>query len=237
MEVNKTDSELFGKDEKIRTATKGRPKVNEDLARRLFQANKYTTGQIATQLQCHPETVRRLRRRLEKEGVLEVVTDIRTKNFVEADFDQECINAKGTSFLEWLSTKRKHPRKVFNFCRRVWVKTWDKPSLVRVRDTDDRLGDELCLKFLADWTDAVNNERNRDRKKNIRPLFAFLGRGDLNDDYMTMRQSRDPRPVRKIPEINSPEFPLLFVKCLEEMEKINPEFGACLLYTSPSPRD
>ena len=226
MEVNKTDKEIFGEDEKTRIKTKGRPKINEDLARRLFQANKYTTKQIANQLNCHPETVRRLRRRLEKEGVLEVVTDIRTKNFIEADFDQECKNAKGTSFLEYMSTKRKKPRTVFNFCRRVWAHTWDKPSLVRLMDDSDSLGDQLCLKWLAEWTDAENNERNRTRKKLIRPLLAFLKRSDLNDQYMTMRQSRDPRPVKKIPEINSPQFPLLFVKCLEEMVKVHDEYGA-----------
>ena len=227
MEANKTDSQIFGTEDQIRVKTKGRPKVNEDLARRLFEANKYTTGQIATRLKCHPDTVRRIRRRLEKAGVLKVVTDIRTKNFVEADFNEECKNAKGTiGFLEWLATKRDKPRKVFNFCRRVWVGTWDKPSLVRVRDENDPLGDELCLKFLKDWTDPVHNERNRDRKKQIRPLFKFLGRGDLNDEYMAMRQSRDPRPVKKIPEINSPTFPLKFIECLKEMEKIHDEFGA-----------
>lgn len=226
MEVNKTDKEIFGTDEPTRIRTKGRPKVNEDLARRLFEANKYTTGQIAGQLKCHPETVRRLRRKMEKAGTLEVVTDIRTKNFVEADFDQECKNAKGTSFLEYMATKRAKPRKVFNFCRKVWDKTWGKPSLVRVRNQDDVLGDELCLKFLKVWTDPIHNERNRDRKKQIRPLFEFLNRDDLNTKYLTMRQSRDPRGVKKIPEINSPKFPLLFIECLEEMEKMHDEYGA-----------
>ena len=228
MDAKKTDSQIFGKEETTRIKTKGRPKVNEDLARRLFEANKYTTNQIATQLRCHPDTVRRIRRRLEAAGVLEVVTDIRTRNFVEADFDQECINAKGTSFLEWLSTKRKKrgARRVFNFCRKIWVFTWEKPSLVRLMDEGDSIGDELCLKFLKDWTDPEYNSRNRDRKKQIRPLLAFLKRGDLNDQYMAMRQSRDPRNVKKIPEVNSPTFPLKFIECLEEMEKMHDEYGA-----------
>jgi len=230
MSEGKTDNEIFGKDEPTRTATKGRPKVNEDLARRLFQANKYTTKQIARQLTCHPDTVRRIRRRLEANGVLEVESDIRTKSFVEADFDQECINAKGTSFLEFMTAKRKNPRKVFNFWRKVWDKVWKKPSLVTASDPSDPLGDKLCIEFLKVMMDPVNPKRNRDRKKYIRPLFKFLGRGDLNDKYLTMRQSRDPRSVKKIPETNSPTFPLKIIECLYEMEKIDMNFGRAIRF-------
>ncbi|MBA7491585.1 hypothetical protein ES702_02133 [subsurface metagenome] len=230
MDEGKTDSQIFGKDEITRIATKGRPKVNEDLARRLFQANKYTTGQIAKQLKCHPDTVRRIRRKLEAAGILEVDKDIRTKSFVEADFDLECTNATGTSFLEWLTTKRKDPRRVFNFCRKVWDKIWNKPSLVRVMDKDDQIGDQVCLKFLMEMTDTTHNERNRDRKKFMRPLFKFLGRSDLNDKHLTMTQSRDPRSVKKIPEINSPIFPLKFEECLFAMEKIDPAYGQAIRF-------
>ena len=125
----RTDNEIFGPDEVKRVATKGRPKVNRDLARRLFEADKYTTKQIATQLTCSEETVRRVRRELEAKGTLEVITDIRTANFIEADFDAECKNAVGISFLELLASKRKHPKKVFNFCRKVW-NLWGKPCLL-----------------------------------------------------------------------------------------------------------
>lgn len=225
--VRVTDNEIFGKDEPTRTATKGRPKVNEDLARRLFQADKYTTGQIAQQLVCHPETVRRIRRRFEAAGVLEAETGIRTKNFVEADFDAECVNAMGISFLEWLATKRKNPRRVFNFCRKTWDKIWGKPSLVNVAYRNDKLGDKLCLEYLKVFDDP---DRSRDRKKLIRQLFKFLGRSDLNDRYMAMTQSRDPRAVKMIPEINSPDFPLKFMQCLDEMERIDPDYGSAIRF-------
>jgi len=227
--VRVTDSEIFGPDEDVkkRVRTKGRPKVNEDHARRLFQADKYTTGQIAIQLACHPDTVRRIRRRLEAEGVLEAEKNIRTKNFVEADFDAECVNAMGISFLEWLATKRKSHRRVFNFCRRVWDKVWGKPSLVNVAYRNDKLGDKLCLEYLKVFDDR---DRSRDRKKLIRQLFKFLGRSDLNDKYMTMTQSRDPRSVKKIPEINSPTFPLKFEECLLAMENIDPAYGQAIRF-------
>lgn len=227
MNEGKTDNDIFGPDEETRIRTKGRPRVNEDLARRLFQSERYTTGQIAKQLQCHPETVRRIRRRLEAEGIIEVEKDIRTKSFVEADFDAECFNATGISFLDWLATKRKKPRKVFNFCRKTWDKIWGKPSLIKAADRDDQLGDKLCLEYLKVFNDP---ERSRDRKKLIRPLFKFLGRSDLNDKYMTMTQSRDPRSVKKIPEINSPDFPLKFVQCIDEMEKIDYNYGLAIRF-------
>ena len=86
----KTDNEIFGPEEVNRIATKGRPQVNRDLARRLFDAEKYTTSQIATQLKCSVYTVRRIRREFEDDGTLSVETNIRTSNFVEADFDAEC---------------------------------------------------------------------------------------------------------------------------------------------------
>ena len=221
----KTDNEIFGPDEVKRVLTKGRPKVNRDLARRLFEAEKYTTAQIAKQLRCGEVTVRRIRREFEADGTLAIEKNVRTSNLVEADFDDECRSAKGTSFLEFLATKRKNPKKVFNFCRKVWDKVWDKPSLVKVADDNDQLGDQICIKFLTVFNDP---ERSRDRKKLIRPLFKFLGRGDLNDKYLTMSQSRDPRSYERIPEINDPNFPILFQKCLDEIERIQPGYALAI---------
>jgi len=94
---------------------------------------------------------------------------------------------------------------------------------VNVAYRNDKLGDKLCLEYLKVFDDP---DRSRDRKKLIRQLFKFLGRSDLNDKYMTMTQSRDPRSVKKIPQINSPTFPLKFVQCLEEMDKMHDEYGA-----------
>lgn len=133
----------------------------------------------------------------------------------------------GISFLEWLATKRKSYRKVFNFCRKTWDKIWGKPSLVNVAYRNDKLSDKLCLEYLKVFDDP---DRSRDRKKLIRQLFKFLGRSDLNDKYMTMTQSRDPRSVKMIPEINSPQFPLQFIECLYEMEKIDMAFGQAIRF-------
>jgi hypothetical protein len=98
---------------------------------------------------------------------------------------------------------------------------------VNVAYRNDKLGDKLCLEYLKVFNDP---DRSRDRKKLIRQLFRFLGRSDLNDKYMTMTQSRDPRNVKKIPEINSPTFPLKFVQCLEEIEKIDPAYGEAIRF-------
>lgn len=222
-----TDNEIFGPEEVKRVRTNGRPKVNRDLARRLFEAKKYTTAQIAKQLKCSAITVRRIRREFEADGTLVIDKNVRTSNFVEADFDAECKNAKGISFLEYLATKRKTPKKVFNFCRKTWDKVWGKPSLVRVADDTDQLGDKICVQFLTVFNDP---QRSRDRKKLIRPLFKFLGRSDLNDNYMTMTQSRDPRSVERIPEINDPEFPLKFEQCLNEMDRIQPGYALAIKF-------
>ena len=219
---DKTDKEIFGEDTEIRISTKGRPKVNEDLVRRLLDGKKYTPAQIAKRLDCHPETIRRIRRRLEKEGTLEAPERNGTKGLVEADFDTECESAMGISFLGWLTAKRKKPRGVFNFCRRTWDHVWGKPSLVRVTDRDDPLGRQLCLKFLETFDDKG---RSRGRKKHIRQLFIFLDRRGLCDQFLTMSQSRDPRPVRKVPEINSPMFPAKIGMAINAMTQINELYG------------
>lgn len=219
---DKTDKEIFGEDVEVRIHGKGRPKVNEDLVRRLLDGKKYTPAQIAKRLKCHPETIRRIRRRLEKEGILEAPERNGTKGLIEADFDAECESAMGISFLGWLTGKRKRPRGVFNFCRKTWDRVWGKPSLVRVTDRDDPLGRQLCVKWLETFNDKT---RRRSRKKMIRPLFMFLGRRDLCDQFLTMTQSRDPRPVRKVAEVNSPLFPAKIELAIQAMEQLNPVYG------------
>lgn len=220
--MSKTDKEIFGEDTELRISTKGRPKINEDLVKRLLDGKRYTPAQIANRLKCHPETIRRIRRKLEKEGIIETPERNGTKGLVEADFDTECESAMGISFLGWLKGKRKRPRGVFNFCRRTWDHVWGKPSLVRVTDRDDPLGRQLCSAWLETFNDKT---RSRSRKKMIRPLFIFLGRRDLCDQFLTMSQSRDPRPVRKVPEINSPLFPEKIENAIRGMEEINPSYG------------
>ena len=64
-----TDKEILGEDTPIRVPTKGRPRINRNLARRLFQAG-FKTAQIASCLGCHVKTARRIRRELEEAGEL-----------------------------------------------------------------------------------------------------------------------------------------------------------------------
>ena len=67
--------------------------------------------------------------------------------------------------------------------------------------------------------------RIRYRKKLIRYLFRFLGRHDLCDRYLTMTQSRDPRSVRRIHQIEMREFPSQVQSMLDEINAIDPQVG------------
>lgn len=218
-----TDSEIFGEDQPLRITNGpegGRPRINRDLARRLFQAG-FTPSQVAKKLNCHVVTARNIRRELEEAG--ELKTELREEglNLIQADFDEECKMAIGISFADWLKTKTVAHRRIFNFCQRCWTNIWKKPSLVLTKDTDNKLGDQLCMA----WLDAFGEDlkRIRGRKKLIRYLFRFLGRHDLCDRYLTMTQSRDPRPIRRIPQIEMIDFPETIEAFLDGLEEIDPE--------------
>ena len=203
-----TDSEIFGDDEpdriQVNGSAGGRPQINRNLARRLFEAG-FKPSQVSKSLKCHVVTARKIRRELEESG--ELTSELRKEglNLVQADFDEECRMSIGISFAEWLKTKMKRHRRTFNFCQRVWEKVWDKPSLVLTKDPNNKIGDQLCMKFLDTFGEDVR--RIRGRKKLIRNLFRFLGRHDLCDRYLTMTQSRDPRHIKRIPVIEMKDFP------------------------------
>jgi hypothetical protein len=168
-------------------------------------------------------TSRKIRRELEESGELTRESREPGLNIVQADFDEECRMAVGISFAEWLKTKTVSHRRIFNFCRRTWERVWDKPSLVLTKYVDNKLGDQLCMKFLEVFGDDVG--RIRYRKKLIRTLFRFLGRHDLCDRYLTMTQSRDPRYIRRIPQIEMREFPSQVQNMLDEINAIDPQIG------------
>jgi integrase len=220
-----TDGEIFGEHESTRIQTNGskggRPSINRDLARRLFQAGELSTKQIASHLKCHVNTARTIRRELEAEGLLEKADREPGLSIVQADFDDECRIAIGTSFAEWLKTRTKAHKRIFNFCQRTWEQVWDRPSLILAKDDENRLGDQLCMKFLDTFGEDVT--RMRDRKKLIRNLFRFLGRRDLCDRYLTMTQSRDPRAIKRIPQIEMRDFPTQIEAMFEEMRTVNPQ--------------
>lgn len=210
-----TDKEIFGEDVPLRVPTDGRPRINRDLARRLFQAG-FTPAQVSKHLDCHVKTARRIRRELEEAGELNAEDRTTQPDIVSADFDEECNRATGFSFAEWLKNKTVAHRYFFLFCRRTWEKIWDRPSLVLVKDHELQLGDQLCMKFLEVF--GEDKKRIRYRKKLIRFLFRFLGRHDLCDRHLTMTKSRDPISVRRIPEIELNDFPIKYAKAIERLE-------------------
>ena len=220
-----TDREMFGYDEpdriQVNGSAGGRPQINRNLARRLFEAG-FKPSQVSKSLKCHVVTARKIRRELEESG--ELTSELREEglNIVQADFDEECQMSIGISFDEWLKTKTAQHRRVFNFCQRVWEKIWDKPSLVLTKDPNNKIGDQLCMKFLNAFGEDIKRIRNR--KKLIRNLFRFLGRHELNDRYLTMTQSRDPRPIKRLPVIEMTDFPIRVQNMLEGLEARNPDY-------------
>ncbi len=220
-----TDNQIFGEDDKLRIqkngAKGGRPEINRDLARLLFQADK-SAKQVATALKCHINTARSIRRELEESGQLKKKDRGEGLSIVQADFDDECFTAVGIKFSDWLKSKTKAHRRIFSFCQRTWV-MWEKPSLVYAKDENNKLGDQLCMKFLNKF--GEDDKRIRNRKKLIRNLFRFLGRRDLNDRYLTMTTSRDPRNVKRIPQIEMSSFPTHFQLMLDELNSLNPQVG------------
>ncbi len=220
-----TDGEIFGDDDKIDVQTNGskggRPTKNRDLARRLFQAD-FSTKQVAKKLKCHINTARTIRRELEAAGLLDKDDREEGLSVVQADFDAECEIAVGISFSGWLKARTKAHKRIFAFCQRTWV-MWEKPSLVYAKNEENKLGDQLCMKFLDKF--AEDDKRIRNRKKMIRNLFRFLGRRDLCDRYLSMTQSRDPRNVKRIPQIGLLDFPQRFQAMLDELNTLNPQVG------------
>ena len=220
-----TDKEIFGDDDQTRVQRNGskggRPEINRDLARRLFQAG-FSPKQVAKRLTCHINTARTIRRELEADGLLDSGDRDEGLSVVQADFDAECETAVGITFSGWLKARTKAHKRIFAFCQRTWV-MWGRPSLVYAKNEENKLGDQLCMKFLDKF--AEDDKRIRNRKKMIRNLFRFLGRRDLCDRYLSMTQSRDPRNVKRIPQIGLLDFPQRFQGMLDELNILNPQVG------------
>lgn len=209
----RTDSQIFGKDDEARIILKGRGRINEDLVKRLLQEKRYTYVQIASHVKCTPRHIRRIRDRLIENEELKEDEAKKGPGIIAADFDDECLRVTGMSYMQWLKNKRKRWKYPFSFARRTWEKIWGKPSLMMVADRKDKIGDILCQEFLTVM--CADLDKSRDRKKLIRPLFTFLGRSDLNDKHLTMRNGRDKLSVKRVPQIETVEFPILFDKALD----------------------
>lgn len=204
-----TDQEIFTGEKKPKTT--GRPRLNRELGYKLLKA-KYSTGHIRRVLKCSARSVRMMRKELREAGELGEIDKTAEMDRLALDFENECERAVGISFADWLKSKRKDHRTVFNFCKMVWENIWEKPSLIMVKDLTDITGDQVAMKFLE--TFGEDHKRIRHRKKTIRQLFTFLGRQDLNDRYLTMTKSRDPEPIREIPELTLIDFPRMIDEAL-----------------------
>jgi len=217
-----TDKEIF-ENETIRIkdgSEAGASRINRDYARRLFLAG-FKPAQVAKTLKCHVVTARKIRKELEESGDLKTELRDEGMSIVQSDFDDECKMAVGISFAGWLKTKTVKHRRIFNFCQKTW-ELWERPSLVLTKSSENKLGDQLCMKFLETFGEDVTRIRNR--KKLIRNLFRFLGRHDLCDRYLTMTQSRDPRQIKRIPVIEMKDFGLKVENMLQGLHERDPEF-------------
>jgi hypothetical protein len=203
----------------------GRPRVNRELVLRLLKSTdskgvpRYSYAQIARDCGCSKKTVTRIRDEALLSGDLKAETREDTAiGTVEADFEAECVRAMGYSFYEWIIDATPTAGKTnFNFIRECWETIWERCSLVDVRDSDHPLGDQVCQAWLRVF--GTDKDRIRYRKKQVRYIFRFLGREDLCNRHLRMNDAQDPRNIRRVPEINSTDFPQKILTCFAHMER------------------
>lgn len=218
-----TDKQIFeGISEK---KTNGRPPVNRELGYQMIKAG-YSTWRIRRVLRCSPKTISRMRKELGERGELVKVDENRLTK-AELIFEDECMKAVGIRFDEWVKSKNKGYKGIVSFCQRTWEKVLDKPPLLLMKDRDNNLADKMAMRFLRAFGGDIR--RIRPRKRQIRYLFRFLGRQDINDRYLTMSESRDPRSKREYPEITLLDFPTRLEKALTHLRVNNdPKFETML---------
>lgn len=192
--------------------------TSRKLVKRLLASKKFTYEQIATHCGISTRHLRRIRDELIENEELTVDEGKKGIGIVASDFDEECVRATGESFREYIQSKRKRWKTVFNFCQRTWKHVWNEPSIFLMLDRSDPTGAELCRIFIK--TFGNNKSRIRDFKKYIRPFFVFIGRDDLKDKYMSMSATQDPEGVREVPQIELIGFPLKLDEALLGYEKV-----------------
>lgn len=219
-----TNTEILGQRSKFTEPSKGgRPKINRDLIIANLKSKdslgnpRYTLTQVAKLCKCSRKTVQRVRDEAIEQGLLEPdYKEQEVFGVIEADFDAECERVKGYSFLGWLETRFKGKSTAlthFNFCSQVWEALWNRCNLEEFADSKSQLGDQCAMKFLAEF--GEDSDRMRARLKKIRFLMRFLSRGDINDRFFTMDNTKHPRPKRNVPEIEFLDFPQKFVDAVE----------------------
>ena len=210
-----TDKQILEDSTKLRTKTKGRPRINRALAHQLIKAG-YSTRYIRRVLKCSARSIRGIRQDMKERGDLEATEKTLELDKIALKFDEECVRATGISFYEWLKAKRVSYKSDFSFCRKIWEQVWEKPSLVLVRDRDNPLGDQIAMKFLQVF--GEDKKRLRRRKKLIRNIFRFLGRHDLCDRHLSMTLSREPEQTREIPDLTLLGFPQMLNEAIDRVE-------------------
>lgn len=226
-----TNTDRLGRGSKYRAPVKkkaGRPKINRDLVIRNLKAKdatggpRYTKAQIARLMNCTPKTINRIYNEALASGALKA-SDFEKKaiGIIEADFDSECLRAKGLSFLKWLETRfseQSSANLYFNFNALIWEQVFEKCDLTILADQTNHLADQMAIKFVTAF--QSDKPRMRSRLKKIRFLFRFLGRGDINDKHLKMSNSKHPRAVRRVQEISNTNFPLIYNKIEDRIRTI-----------------
>jgi len=189
----------------------GRPKLDRELGYRLL-ADEKSTPYIRRALHCSARSVRMLRKEMrDKNIVSKAQVDYSKLDQASRNLEDEILEVMGTSFLEWLKRHRVAATRYFNKAKEAW-EFWGKPNIYILKDQNEKLGDQLLEKYVAQFcSDPVNS---RTAKSLIRPLLIFLGRKDLCDRYLTVTESRDPRNMREVSEVTFTDFPLLLEKAI-----------------------
>lgn len=230
-----TDKELFGQSEEEKQNGTGRPQKDRALLMQLIREG-YSTRYIKRVFKplggVSNSTIYRAKKELEEAGELKEQKRIEELERVGVDFEVEIKAAcNGLSFYDWLHQrcKRQGARRIFNFCKRTWESIWNRPSVYLMKDSNDPTGAQCCDAFLKFY--GEDEKRIRSRKKQIRFLFRFLGRQDLNDLYLTMSVSRDPIAKREIPAITNMDFPIKLNKMIEAVSaNLGEEYGTALRF-------
>ena len=109
------------------------------------------------------------------------------------------------------------------------------PTLLRARPDD-------CPEEV--WQRIVEAERNsREKKGQIGAALWGLDKGAIEQNQLRIweelkeRQASGARPTKKRPEEPAPSSNNPFAGVMKAFKDVYDEADACLLYTSPSPRD
>jgi len=229
-----TMRDRLGKEDRLRVppppGSRGPSKINREKVRLLLQAQIYTKVEIARSMRCDESSIRNIEKELLESGELGYDEGKRADfmDTVAIDFEEECRRAKGISFYGWLKGKTVKYRTLFNKNRRWWKDLLGSPSLVKMADDTSNLGAQKVQEWVA-WADT-DVKRRRRTKKQFRYLIRFLGRTDLLDLFLTLDDSRDPREIRKLPEISLPGHPLKLQKAIEELDKKKPDMATAIMF-------